>query len=246
MAVARTAVVTGGASGIGAAICEQLAADGHRVAVLDLDAARASAQAAALAGPSVGMGADVGDPEGLRHAIDAARAELGPIGILVTSAALADFAAFEDITLEHWQRTIAVNLTGTFLSMQAVLPDMVEAGWGRIVTISSVAGVRGSARQGHYSASKGGVIGLTKAVAVEYAGRGITANTVPPFVVDTPSFRAAQAAGEVVDERHLTRAIPAGRLGQPGDIAAVCSFLCSEAAGYVTGQVVSANGGAST
>jgi NAD(P)-dependent dehydrogenase (short-subunit alcohol dehydrogenase family) len=149
-------------------------------------------------------------------------------------------------TLEHWQRTIAVNLTGTFVSMQAVLPDMVEAGWGRIVTISSVVGVRGSARQGHYSASKGGVIGLTKAVALEYAGRGVTANTVPPFVVDTPSFRAAQEAGEAVDERFLTRAIPAGRLGQPGDIAAVISFLCSEAAGDVTGQVVSANGGAST
>jgi len=243
---AQTAIVTGGASGIGAAVCEQLSADGHLVAVLDLDGDGASAVAARLPRPAVGIGVDVADPEQLRGAISSAREELGPVGILVTSAALADFAAFEDVSLEHWQRTIAVNLTGTFVAMQAVLPDMVEAGWGRIVTISSVAGVRGSARQGHYSASKGGVIALTKAVALEYAGRGITANTVPPFVVDTPSFRAAQAAGEVVDERYLTRAIPAGRLGQPTDIAGVCSFLCSDAAGYVTGQVISANGGAAT
>ena len=242
----RTAIVTGGASGIGRAICEQLASDGHRVAVLDRDADGAAAVAERLPTGSLAVGVDVADADAIDGAFENVRAELGPVGILVTSAALADFASFGDITLEHWQRTIAVNLTGTFLCMQAALTDMAEAGWGRIVTISSVAGVSGSARQGHYSASKGGVIALTKAVALEYAGRGVTANTVPPFAVETPALVAARAAGDLPDERIVNSMIPAGRLGQPADVAAVCSFLCSEGAGYVTGQVVSANGGAST
>ena len=132
------------------------------------------------------------DRTAVDRAFDDVRAALGPIEILVTSAAVSGFVPFEAITLEDWSRTIAVNLTGTFNCIQSAIPDMVAAGWGRIVTISSAAGQTGSARQAHYSASKGGVIALTKTVALEYAAKGITANTIPPFTVDTPMLRAAQ------------------------------------------------------
>ena len=123
---------------------------------------------------------------------------------------------------------------------------MAAVGWGRIVTISSAAGQTGSVRQAHYAASKGGVIALTKTIALEYAGRGITANTIPPFTVDTPMLRAAQESAQLPSADVLKRMIPAGRLGTGDDIAAACAFLCSEEAGYVTGQVIAVNGGAIT
>ena len=153
---------------------------------------------------------------------------------------------FGEITLDDWSRTIAVNLTGTFNCLQAALPDMVTAAWGRIVTISSAAGQTGSQRQGHYSASKGGVIALTKTVALEYAAKGITANTIPPFAVDTPMLRAAQESKYLPKAEVLARMIPAGRLGTGDDIGATCAFLCSDAASYITGQVIAVNGGALT
>jgi NAD(P)-dependent dehydrogenase (short-subunit alcohol dehydrogenase family) len=137
-----------------------------------------------------------------------------------------------------------VNLTGTFHCIQAAVPDMASASWGRIVTISSAAGQTGTARQGHYSATKGGVIALTKAVALEYAARGITANTIPPFAVDTPLMRGQQGARNLPKTEVIARMIPARRVGTPDDIGATCAFLCSEAAGYITGQVIAANGGA--
>ncbi len=121
---------------------------------------------------------------------------------------------------------------------------MVAAEWGRIVTISSAAGQTGSIRQGHYSASKGGVIALTKTVALEYAAKGITVNTVPPFTVDTPMLREAQRAKLLPPSEILARAVPAGRLGTGEDIAAICAFLCSDASSYITGQVIGVNGGA--
>jgi NAD(P)-dependent dehydrogenase (short-subunit alcohol dehydrogenase family) len=130
--------------------------------------------------------------------------------------------------------------------MQSAIPDMVAARWGRIVTISSAAGQTGSLRQAHYSASKGGVIALTKTVALEYAKKGITVNTIPPFTVDTPMLRAAQASKALPSTDVLARMIPAGRLGKGDDIAALCAFLCSDAASYITGQVIGVNGGAVT
>jgi NAD(P)-dependent dehydrogenase (short-subunit alcohol dehydrogenase family) len=187
---------------------------------------------------------DVSDQIAVNAAFDEIRWELGPIEILVTSAGVSGFTPFEDITLEEWNRYLAVNLTGTFLCLQAAIPDMVAAGWGRIVTISSAAGQVGALRQGHYSASKGGVISLTKTVALEYASRGITINTVPPFTADTPMFRAAQRAKQVPGAEMMARIIPAGRVGTGDEIAAVCAFLCSDAASYITGQVIGVNGGA--
>jgi len=225
--VSRVAVVTGGASGLGAAICRHLEDAGNKVAIFDLT-----------------TGVDVSDRVAVDEAVANVRAELGPIEILVTSAAIAAFAPFEEITIDEWTRMLAVNLTGTFHCIQAVIPDMVAAGWGRIVTISSSAGQVGSPGQGHYSATKGGVIALTKTLAREYASRGITANTIPPFCVDTPMLRAAQDARLLPDDDAIARLVPAGRMGTPDDIAAACAFLCSDAASYITGQVIAPNGGA--
>jgi NAD(P)-dependent dehydrogenase (short-subunit alcohol dehydrogenase family) len=241
-------VVTGGASGVGRAIVEHLAGAGHAVAVLDLDGEAAHA-AAALVGDgagAIGCQVDVANRSSVDAAYDRVRSELGPIEVLVTSAAVSGFVRFQDITVEEWDRTLAVNLTGTFHCLQAAIGDMVAAGWGRIVTISSAAGQAASPRQAHYSASKGGVIAMTKTVAAELARNGITANTIPPFTVDTPMLRAAQDAGQLPVTEVLAGMIPMGRLGTADDIAATCAFLCSEQAAYITGQVIAPNGGALT
>lgn len=219
------------------------------MAVLDLDDGAAERVAEELRGTGADAMAaqvDVADRSDVDQVVETVRRELGPVEILVTSAAVSGFVPFEEVTAEDWSRTIAVNLTGTFNCAQAVIGDMVAAGWGRIVTISSAAGQAGSPRQGHYSASKGGVIALTKTIALEFASRGITANTVPPFVIDTPMLRGAQAAGFLPPAEVLATMVPAGRLGTGDDIAALCAYLCSEAASYVTGQVIGVNGGAVT
>jgi len=243
----RTAVVTGGASGVGEAVCARLARAGHRVAVLDLSAPAAERAAAAVRADghvAIGIPVDVADRASVEAAYATVRAEVGPIEIVVTSAAIASFVPFEEISADLWATTLAVNLTGTFHTVQAAIADMVAGGWGRVVTISSAAGQGPSPRQVHYSASKAGVIGFTRTLAAEYANKGITVNTVPPFAVETPMLRAAQEERSLPPTEHLTRAIPAGRLGTVDDIAAVVAFLCSEDAAYITGQVVAANGGA--
>jgi len=243
----RVAVVTGGASGVGHAVCAHLARQGRAVAVLDVNVDAAEQVAAAMRAEgreAIAAPIDVSDRSAVDESFDRVRGELGPIAILVTSAAVASFVPFEDLTLAQWNQTLAVNLTGTFHCIQAAIVDMAAAGWGRIVTISSSAGQVGSPRQAHYSASKGGVIALTKTVAREYASRGITVNTIPPFTVDTPMLRAAQAAQHLASDDVIARMIPAGRLGTVDDIGATCAFLCSDAAGYITGQVIAVNGGA--
>jgi 2-hydroxycyclohexanecarboxyl-CoA dehydrogenase len=243
----RTAVVTGGGSGLGQSISVKLAADGHRVAVMDVDADAAEKVVTKIhvaGGVAVTVPVDVSDEQAVEAGFTSVRDLFGPVQILVTSAAVAGFARFDEITLDEWNRYLAVNLTGTFLCVRAALSDMVAERWGRIVTISSAAGQQGAPRQGHYSASKGGVIAMTKTIALDYARKGITANSVPPFVVDSPMLRQQQHDGKLPATEHLVRAIPAGRLGEGDDVAAVCSFLCSEEAGYVNGQVIGVNGGA--
>jgi NAD(P)-dependent dehydrogenase (short-subunit alcohol dehydrogenase family) len=242
----RTAVVTGAASGIGLGIARHLATDGHAVALLDLDGEGARKAAEELSGEglrAVGYAADVADRGALEKAYDAVRQDLGPITIVVTSAGMEAFDPVLEITPERWDRIIAVNLTGTFTCVQLALADMLAAGWGRIVTISSSSAQSGAPNMAHYVASKGGVIGLTKAFARELASKGITANTIPPTIVDTPMARKGEAEGHVPPVETMAKMVPLGRAGTPDDIAAACSFLCSEQASYITGQIIGVNGG---
>lgn len=245
--MSRVAVVTGGASGIGLGAARRLAADGHAVALLDRDLRGAESAAADLradGAPAVAVGVDVADRASVDAAFAAVRSGLGPVGILVTSAGIESFTKLLDITAELWDRILAVNLTGTFTCVQAAVPDMLEAGWGRIVTISSQSAQSGAPDMAHYAASKGGVIALTKALAVDLARRGITVNTIAPSLVDTPMARAAEAAGDFPGVDVVGPMVPLGRAGTPADIAAAVSYLCSEDGGsYITGQLLGVNGG---
>ena len=243
--MSRVAVVTGGGSGMGRAICRQLAERGHRISVLDIDGDAASAVAAEITGSGGTARAgvvDVSDRAAIEAALDDVRSALGPVEIMVTSAGIEGFAGFLDITPEVWDRMMAVNLTGTFHCLQAAVPDMIEAKWGRIVTISSSSAQSGTRNMSHYVASKGGVIAFTKALALDLARHGITVNTIPPGVIDTPMMRRPIDAGTMNVDAVIARA-PLGRLGTPEDIAAACVFLCSEEAGYITGQQINVNGG---
>lgn len=244
--MSRVAVVTGGASGMGLDICHHLANDGHRVAVLDIDGGAADGAARGLrdAGADAIAGTvDVSDRSAVDDTLGEVRRLLGPVEVMVTSAAISEFTPFTEITLEQWDRMLGIDLGGTFHCLQAAIPDMVGTGWGRIVTIASSAGQVGSVRQAHYAAAKGGVIALTKALAREYGPHGITANTIPPFTVDTPMMRAAEAAGNIPSAEEMSARIPVGRVGTGADIAAACAFLCSDRASYITGQIIGVNGG---
>ena len=242
----HVAVVTGGASGIGLGVSRRLVADGNQVAVLDLDLGAAEAAAKEITadgGTAIGLAADVADRDAVASAYDAVREQLGPIGIVVTSAGIESFDPVTEISPELWERMIAVNLTGTFTCLQLAIPDMVDAGWGRMVTISSSSAQAGAPRMAHYVAAKGGVISLTRALAKELAPHHITVNTIPPTVVDTPMARHAEERGVVPPIETLAGFIPLGRAGTPDDIAAACSWLCSDGGEYVTGQVIGVNGG---
>lgn len=245
--VARVAVVTGGASGMGEATCHELGRLGHKIAVLDINgeaAQRVSEELRAEGVTALGVAADVTDRPAVEEAFAKVRSELGPVGILVTSAGLVDFAPFRDITPQSWQRIIDVNLTGTFHCCQVAVADMVTAGWGRIVMISSSSAQRGSPGMAHYAASKGALISLTKSVAREYASVGITVNNIPPSAIETPMQHQSQAAGKLPSNETMAQSVPLGHLGTGADIAAAVGFLCSEAAGFITGQVLGVNGGA--
>jgi 2-hydroxycyclohexanecarboxyl-CoA dehydrogenase len=244
--MSRVAVVTGGASGIDLGVAQGFVADGHRVALVDLNAEAAETAADELrrgGATAIAVTADVADRAAVAAGFDRIRSELGPVEILVTSAGIESFTPVLDITAEGWDRIIAINLTGTFTCVQAALPDMLVAGWGRIVTISSQSAQSGAPNMAHYAASKGGVIGLTKALAVELARQGITVNTIPPSLVDTPMARKAEAAGDFPGVDIVGPMVPLGRAGTPADIAAACSFLCSEGGSYITGQLIGVNGG---
>ena len=163
---------------------------------------------------------------------------LGAPTILVNNAGITSFCRFTDIDEEAWDRMMRVNLKGPFLCTRAVVRDMLDAGWGRIINISSSSAQTGAPAMGHYAASKGGVIGFTKALAMEYAAQGITVNNIPPGFVDTPMLR-----GSPIDVDAAAAVAPMKRPGRPEDIAAACAYLASEEANYVTGQTLSVNGG---
>lgn len=244
----RTSIVTGGASGIGGAISRRLAADGAMVAIFDLngDAARATALSIEEAGgKAIGLSVDVTDRSAIDTALDEVRARLGRPAILVNSAGMTVDGPSLEITAETWNRVLAVNLTGTFDCCQAVLPDMVEEGWGRIVNISSSSVHSGVPKMAAYVSAKSGVVGLTKVLALEFAPHGITVNTIPPGFIETPMLRQAVERGLVNVEEQAANT-PVGRIGQPEDIAAACAFLVSEEASYITGQIIGVNGGRNT
>jgi NAD(P)-dependent dehydrogenase (short-subunit alcohol dehydrogenase family) len=248
--VSRVAIVTGGASGIGLAIARRLAVAGNAVAVFDRngEAARDAAAAIEASGDTaVGVEVDVTDRPGVEAGVAEVGEQLGRPTILVNNAGLDWFEPFLSITVENWNRVLDVNLTGTFHCCQVVLPGMIEEGWGRVVNISSSSAHSGQPFMTPYVSAKSGVIGLTKSLALEFGPKGITVNTIPPGFVDTPMLRAADAKGLLgpgIDAAIKTT--PVRRVGRPEDIAAMCAFLCSDEAGYVTGQVMGVNGGRNT
>jgi 2-hydroxycyclohexanecarboxyl-CoA dehydrogenase len=242
----RVVIVTGGASGMGLGICKLFASTGHPVAMLDVQEAALERESKALQATGaklLALRVDVSK----RPEVDAAYAEvrrkLGPISIVIANAGISKAQDFVTMSLETWQHMIDVNLTGVFHTVQPAVPDMIESKWGRIVTISSNAAQWGAMDRAHYAAAKGGVIGFTKALARELARHGITSNTIPPSLVDTPLARQGAASGEVPPLEVLAQHIPIARCGTPEDIANACEFLCSDKASYITGQEINVNGG---
>jgi NAD(P)-dependent dehydrogenase (short-subunit alcohol dehydrogenase family) len=246
----RTAIVTGGGSGIGRAISERLARDGFAVAVFDRDLVAAEETARLVdkdGGTARGYEVDVTDRARIEAAVAEVGRDLGVPLVLVNNAGIDGFAPFLKISAETWNRVLEVNLTGTFHCCQVVLPGMIEAGWGRIVNISSSSTHSGQPYMAHYVSSKSGMVGLTKCLALEFGPHGITVNTIPPGFIDTPMLRDAESKGRLGStvEEHEQRT-PVRRAGKPEDIAAMASFLCRDEAGYVTGQVLGVNGGRNT
>lgn len=236
----RNAVVTGGGRGIGQAIATVLASHGAAVAVWDLNAGGAEETAATIreaGGKAVAITADVSAAAAVRAAAARSREELGPVSILVNNAGITNYVPFTDLSEETWDEMIRVNLKSQYLVTREFVPGMLEAGWGRMVNISSSSTQTGAPSMAHYAASKGGVIGFTKALAMEFADKGITVNTVTPGFVDTPLLR------ERFDPAQAVANMPMKRAGTPEDIAHAVAYLASEEAAYVTGQTLSVNGG---
>ena len=229
----RRAFVTGGASGIGAAVATRLVADGAEVIIGDINFASAEGHA-----KDIGAGAlhlDVADPESARSAIEG----VGQLDILVNCAGITDVGWFTDFTPERWRRLIAVNLEGVFACTQAALPAMQRAGYGRIVNISSEAGRMGATTQAVYAATKAGVIGFTMSIARENARYGITANAIAPGPIETPLLGSMDR--DAVDV--IMRGVPLRRIGTPAELAAAVAFLVSPEAGYITGETLGVSGG---
>ena len=239
----KAAIVTGGANGIGREIAPQLAAVGAAVLVADRDGAGAEAVAGeivATGGRAVGQEVDVRDPAGCEALVAAAHEAFGRLDALVTSAGIARSRPFLRTSLELWQETLAVNLTGTFLCCQAAASAMIAAGGGRIITMASVSGERGGTGRAAYGASKGGVITLTRVMAVELARHNITVNAIAPGPVETPMVAALHTAD---DRAAWLGSVPAQRYGTPAEVAAAVVFLASDEASYITGHVLNVDGG---
>jgi len=232
----KTALVTGGGSGIGEAVAHRLRADGYNVATIDLNPSDTE----------YSYIADVTDRDQVDAALTEIRGALGPVTILVNAAGKEVFRRFANISFDEWRKIIDINLHGVFHTTQAVLPDMVEAGWGRIVNISSSSTHSGAPFMSAYVAAKSGVNGLTKSLALEYGPAGITVNAVPPGFIDTPMLRTSASQGNLGSIDEAIKRTPVGRMGKPEDIAAACAFFISEEAGYITGQILGVNGGRNT
>ncbi len=237
----RVAVVTGGGRGIGRAIAERLAKDGAAVAVWDLNAEAAAETAAlieAAGGKAISCSGDAASGVDITRCAEETRRALGEVDILVNNAGISRFEKIDTISEQNWDEMMRINLKGPFLGTQIFLPYMQERGWGRIINISSSSAQTGAKSMSHYAASKGGVIGFTKALAIELVETGITVNNVPPGFVVTPMLEESP-----VDIDAYAQTTPMKRPGRPEDIAGAVSYLASDDANYVTGQTLSVNGG---
>ncbi|MGH7593695.1 MAG: 3-oxoacyl-[acyl-carrier-protein] reductase [Gemmatimonadales bacterium] len=235
----RTAFVTGSTRGIGRSVAETLFAAGAQVAVAGRSGAAAAAVAATLGERARGFGCDVTDAESLRTAIAACEATLGPIDILVNNAGITRDNLLVRMTPDQWDEVLDANLKGAFLATQAVIKGMMKRRFGRVINVTSIVAIIGNKGQANYAASKAGLIGFTKSVAKEYAGRGVLANCVAPGFIDTDMTAALPESARTA----LLEAIPLGHLGRPADVAAAILFLASDLAAYVTGQTLIVDGG---
>ncbi|MDT5079617.1 MAG: 2-hydroxycyclohexanecarboxyl-CoA dehydrogenase [Mycobacterium sp.] len=246
---ARVAFVTGGAQGIGAGISETLGSNGFHVAVADLnlDAAQDTVKRITDAGGTAfAVHVDVTDTESVIGAVKAVVAELGEVEIAVNNAGWDDFMPFVQTSEDFWNRILDINFKGALRVCHAVVPGMVERGFGRVINIGSDAGRVGSSLEAVYSGAKGGIIAFGKTLAREVATNGVTVNTVCPGPTDTPALRKfADSSGQDADKvlGGMTRSVPMKRLAQPSDIAAAVAFFASDAAEYITGQTLSVSGG---
>lgn len=246
----RHALVTGGGSGIGAAIAEALVGAGHRVTVLGRRMAPLEALVAQHGGRVQAVTADIADPAAVQAALAQARASFGPVDILVNNAGQASSAPFLKTDLALWQRMLEVNLTGTFVCTQAVLPDMLAGKWGRIVNVASTAALTGYAYVAAYVAAKHGVLGLTRSLALEYATKGITVNAVCPGYTETEILResianvmAKTGRSEAEAREEFVAGNPQKRIVQPAEVADAVRWLCGDAAISINGQAIAIAGG---
>jgi 3-oxoacyl-[acyl-carrier protein] reductase len=248
MTTSRVAVVTGAARGIGAAIARRLARQGVAVAAVDLDTEGSARTANAIletGGRAIAVGAEVTDETAAGHAVERAAAELGPVTVLVNNAGIIRDNLLFKMSTDDWDAVMGVHLRGAFLMTRAAQAHMIEAKWGRIVNLSSTSAL-GNRGQANYAAAKAGLQGFTKTLALELGKFGVTANAIAPGFIDTEMTQATADRLGVDFEDWKTaasREIPVGRVGTPDDIAAVAAFLCSEDAGYVSGQVIYVAGG---
>ena len=237
----RVAIVTGGSRGIGLGIAERFVEEGARLVLVGRDAESGAAAAAALGGNAVFLEGDIALPETSAAMADLALSRFGRLDILCHNAGIFPETRIEAMTLAEWERVLAVNLTSTFLSVQACLPAMRKAGWGRVVLTSSITGpLVGNPGMAHYSASKAGMEGFLRTVAIEVAAEGITVNAIQPGNVLTAGLR------DTLGERHIRTmeaAVPMGRLGTTRDIANLALFLACEESAYITGQAIAVDGG---
>ncbi|SNS08479.1 NAD(P)-dependent dehydrogenase, short-chain alcohol dehydrogenase family [Sphingomonas laterariae] len=238
----KTALVTGGASGIGLACVEQFGAAGANVVIADISGEAAEQAAAKLGGRGLAFGGDLSNPATVAELFDVALARFGRIDCAVNAAGIAgNWGAFEEFPLDEWHRVIAVNLTGVFLCMQHEARVMLRQGGGAICNISSGAGFLPAPGMPHYTASKHGVLGLTKVAAKEYAGRGIRVNAVCPGATLTPMMEKS-IGGDAERQKLMDQTVPMGRMGRAEEIAAAAVWLCSDAASFVSGESMAVDG----